>query len=119
MLTRSSTRVGHLTAEGCGVRAGVGRITQKRWASSRDQKPVPDGERPFYLQLQESIQERVQKEKAEQLQIQSLQQRTARGKFWATVTGMHTTMAVRREDWHADTGQPSPSLAPWATTTAS
>ena len=50
---------------------------------------MPDGERPFYLQLQESIHERVQKEKAEQIQIQSLQQRTARGKFWATVTGMY------------------------------
>jgi hypothetical protein len=71
----------------CGVGAGVGRITQKRWASNQDQKPVAPGERPFYLQLQETIHERVQKEKAEQIQIQSLQQRTARGQFWATITG--------------------------------
>jgi D-lactate dehydrogenase (cytochrome) len=119
MLARSSTRVGQLTAESCGVRAGVGRITQKRWASNKDQKPVPDGERPFYLQLQESIQERVQKEKAEQLQIQSLQQRTARGRFWATLTGMHATVAIIGKDPYADIAQLSPSLAPWATTTAS
>lgn len=96
MLVKGSTQIAtgrSATARctGCGVRAGVGRITQKRWASSKDQKPVSDGERPFYLQLQESIQERVQKEKAEQLQIQSLQQRTARGKFWATITGMRPT----------------------------
>jgi D-lactate dehydrogenase (cytochrome) len=102
MLARSSIRVGQLTAESCGVRAGVGRITQKRWASNRDQKPGPDGERPFYLQLQESIQERVQKEKAEQLAIQSLQQRTARGKFWATLTGMRTTVDVKQGDRYAD-----------------
>ena len=94
MLSRNSTKVasGRTAIEscaGCGVRAGVGRFTQKRWASNKkNQEPVPDGERPFYLQLQESIHERVQKEKAEQIEIQSLQQRTARGKFWATVTGM-------------------------------
>lgn len=67
----------------------MGRITQKRWASKKDLDPVPDGERPFYLQMQESIHERVQKEKAEMIAIQSLQQRTARGQFWASVTGMH------------------------------
>jgi uncharacterized protein YdbL (DUF1318 family) len=69
----------------CASRAGVqvGRITQKRWASNKGS----DSERPFYLQLQESIQERVHKEKAEQLAIQQMQQRTARGQFWATVTG--------------------------------
>jgi len=44
-------------------------------------------DKPFYLQLQESIYERVQKEKAEQIRIQSLQQRTARGQFFATVAG--------------------------------
>lgn len=97
MLSRSSTRAatgagaGARSAVGrwqsCGVGAGVGRSTQKRWASNKGQKDVADGERPFYLQLQESIHERVQKEKAEQIQIQSLQQRTARGQFWATVTG--------------------------------
>jgi D-lactate dehydrogenase (cytochrome) len=61
-------------------------LTQKRWAS--DKKPGSDEEKPFYLQLNESIFERVQKEKAEQIQIQSLQQRTARGQFFATVVGM-------------------------------
>jgi hypothetical protein len=66
---------------------GVGRLTQKRWASN--DKKSGDEERPFYFQLQESIYERVQKEKAEQYRIQSLQQRTARGQFWATVTGTH------------------------------
>jgi D-lactate dehydrogenase (cytochrome) len=64
---------------------GVGRLTQQRWAS--DDKKGGDDEKPFYFQLQESIYERVQKEKAEQIRIQSLQQRTARGQFWATVVG--------------------------------
>ncbi|KAJ4987612.1 glycolate oxidase [Stagonosporopsis vannaccii] len=98
MLSRASTRAaapaGRLAMErcaGCGARAAAGRFTQKRWASNR---PRPDSEQPFYLQLQESIQERVQKEKAEQIQIQSLQQRTARGKFWATVTAISVAGAL-------------------------
>jgi hypothetical protein len=70
----------------CGAGAGVGRITQRRWASEH-KKMGRDDEKPFYLQLNESIYERVQKEKAEQLKIQSLQQRTARGQFFATVCG--------------------------------
>jgi D-lactate dehydrogenase (cytochrome) len=69
--------------------AQIGRLTQKRWAS--DDKKGSD-EKPFYHQLQESIYERVQREKAEQIRIQSLQQRTARGQFWATVTGTHTSL---------------------------
>jgi hypothetical protein len=69
--------------------AQVGRLMQKRWAS--DDKKGPD-EKPFYHQLQESIYERVQREKAEQIRIQSLQQRTARGQFWATVTGTHLSL---------------------------
>lgn len=68
------------------VPAGLGRaVVQRRWAS--DDKKSPEGDRPFYLQLQESIYERVQKEKGEQYKIQSLQQRTARGQFFATVFG--------------------------------
>jgi D-lactate dehydrogenase (cytochrome) len=63
----------------------VGRLTQQRWAS--DGKRGGDAEKPFYHQLQESIFERVQKEKAEQIRIQSLQMRTARGQFFATVAG--------------------------------
>ena len=73
-----------------GGTAALGRPSQqRRWASNNnnDNKPTADGERPFYLQLNESIYERVQKEKAEQIQIQSLQQRTARGRFFATVFG--------------------------------
>ncbi|KAH9863721.1 hypothetical protein J1614_009653 [Plenodomus biglobosus] len=78
----------------CGVRAGVpvGQLTQKRWASKGDKDS--DGERPFYLQLNESIYERVQKEKAEQLQIQSLQQRTARGQFFATIVACLLTASI-------------------------
>jgi D-lactate dehydrogenase (cytochrome) len=64
---------------------GVGRLTQQRWAS--DGKKSGGDEKPFYHQLQESIFERVQKEKAEQIRIQSLQMRTARGQFFATVAG--------------------------------
>lgn len=84
MLSTGSTRVaGRRAMERC---AGCGSLasTQKRWASNGNKEK----EAPFYMQLQESIQDRVQKEKAEQLAIQSLQQRTARGKFWATITGM-------------------------------
>lgn len=68
----------------------MGRITQQRWAS---EKKGGEGEKPFYHQLQESIYDRVQKEKAEQYKIQMLQQRTARGRFWATVT---STVSVQR-----------------------
>jgi len=67
------------------TRAGAGRLTQRRWASKKE-KAGPD-EKPFYFQLQESIFDRVQREKAEQLKIVAMQQRTARGEFWATVTG--------------------------------
>ncbi|KAI4684805.1 uncharacterized protein J4E88_004246 [Alternaria novae-zelandiae] len=77
----------------CGAGAGVGRITQRRWASER--KPMGrEDEKPFYLQLNESIYERVQKEKAEQIQIQSLQQRTARGQFFATVFACLMTASI-------------------------
>lgn len=71
----------------CGVSARVGATAQRRWASD-NKKLGKDEERPFYLQLNESIYERVQKEKAEQIRIQSLQQRTARGQFFATVFGI-------------------------------
>jgi D-lactate dehydrogenase (cytochrome) len=60
-----------------------------------------DDEKPFYLQLNESIYERVQKEKAEQIKIQSLQQRTARGQFFATVFGTnpsYTSTAAHTND---------------------
>ncbi|KAF1914253.1 hypothetical protein BDU57DRAFT_454565 [Ampelomyces quisqualis] len=69
----------------------VGRITQQRWASDETSRK---GEKPFYHQLQESIYDRVQKEKAEQYEIQMLQQRTARGRFWATVTIIGLTAAI-------------------------
>lgn len=64
----------------CRPSAGAGTFMQRRWKSG-------DQEKPFYLQLNESIFDRVQKEKAEQIRIQSLQQRTARGQFFATVFG--------------------------------
>ncbi|KAH7086211.1 D-lactate dehydrogenase mitochondrial precursor [Paraphoma chrysanthemicola] len=70
----------------------AGRLTQKRWASN--EKKGGDDEKPFYLQLQESIYERVQKEKAEQIRIQSLQQRTARGQFFATLTACLLTAGL-------------------------
>lgn len=74
----------------------MGRITQRRWTSEKN-RMGKDDEKPFYLQLNESIYERVQKEKAEQIQIQSLQQRTARGQFFATVfgTGIQTSQTWR------------------------
>jgi D-lactate dehydrogenase (cytochrome) len=70
----------------CGASARLTGGAQRRWASD-DKRTSKDEERPFYLQLNESIFERVQKEKAEQIKIQSLQQRTARGQFFATVVG--------------------------------
>jgi hypothetical protein len=78
---------------------GVGRIAQRRWASN-DMKN--SDEKPFYHQLQESIYERVQKEKAEQILIQSLKQRTARGEFFATVAG---TTVCRTRKTHAKASQ--------------
>jgi D-lactate dehydrogenase (cytochrome) len=69
-----------------GARLCAGRLTQKRWASKKE-KTGPE-EKPFYYQLQESIFDRVQREKAEQLEIVARQQRTARGEFWATVTSV-------------------------------
>jgi hypothetical protein len=92
----------------------MGRLTQKRWASN-DRKGGDD-ERPFYLQLQDSIYERVQKEKAEQLRIQSLQQRTARGQFFATVTGIQ--VKVRQSRYHTKNQQHASSQQHWATTLA-
>lgn len=71
----------------CGAGARVGGIAPRRWASDDKKRASGDGEKPFYLQLHESIYERVQREKAEQIKIQSLQQRTARGQFFATIFG--------------------------------
>jgi D-lactate dehydrogenase (cytochrome) len=93
-LTRKTYTGGIALRGRIGVNAQVGRLTQKRWAS--DDKKGADGEKPFYFQLQESIFERVQKEKAEQIRIQSLQQRTARGQFWATVTGPYTSSTLHQ-----------------------
>jgi D-lactate dehydrogenase (cytochrome) len=61
-------------------------MVQRRWASD-DKKADGDGEKPFYFQLQETIYERVQKEKAEQMRVVSMQQRTARGEYFATIFG--------------------------------
>lgn len=65
---------------------------QRRWAS--EGKKDSGAESPFYLQLNESIFERVQKEKEEQLQVQFLQQRTARGQFFATVAACLLTAGI-------------------------
>ncbi|KAF2127877.1 hypothetical protein P153DRAFT_342800 [Dothidotthia symphoricarpi CBS 119687] len=93
MLSRSATRASFaLRSSSRGSTIQLGRITQRRWAS--DQKPVDDGDRPFYLQLHESIYERVQKEKAEQIKIQSLQHRTARGQFFATLVACLLTASL-------------------------
>ncbi|CBX97701.1 hypothetical protein IAQ61_001093 [Plenodomus lingam] len=95
-----SVRPSNAAWRACGVQAGVpvalGQWTQRRWASKGkdDRDRDSDGERPFYLQLNESIYERVQKEKAEQLQIQSLQQRTARGQFFATIVACLLTAGI-------------------------
>lgn len=77
----------------CGVtvRVHMRHQAQRRWAS--EGKKDSGAESPFYLQLNESIFERVQKEKEEQLQVQFLQQRTARGQFFATVAGRNPAPA--------------------------
>ena len=67
----------------------------RRWVSDDKKGAGGQGDKPFYLQLNESIYERVQKEKAEQLKIQSLQQRTARGQFLATIFGIAPTAHSR------------------------
>lgn len=56
---------------------------QRRWASE-DKK---NEQTPFHFQLFESITQRVQKEKEEQLRQAQMQNRTARGRFFATMTG--------------------------------
>ncbi|KAF2246583.1 hypothetical protein BU26DRAFT_431027 [Trematosphaeria pertusa] len=55
---------------------------QRRWASE-DKK---NEQTPFHFQLFESITQRVQKEKEEQLRQAQMQNRTARGRFFATMT---------------------------------
>ncbi|KAL5120394.1 D-lactate ferricytochrome c oxidoreductase [Pleosporales sp. CAS-2024a] len=70
--------------------ATVGRLTHKRWASrerrgAEDKGENGDRNAPFYLQLQESIYERVQREKAEQGRMIAKLQRTRRGQAWATI----------------------------------
>ncbi|KAH7391077.1 D-lactate dehydrogenase mitochondrial precursor [Phaeosphaeria sp. MPI-PUGE-AT-0046c] len=77
---------------GPGYLSAVGRLTQQRWAS--EEPKGKGGEKPFYFQMQESIYERVQKEKAEQYRIQSLQQRTARGQFWATMSLIFGALSI-------------------------
>ena len=63
-------------------------MAQRRWASkdSKDNDKKISPEKPFYYQLQESIYERVQKEKAEQISVQSLRHRTARGEYLVQMT---------------------------------
>lgn len=87
MSLRGLPRASIALRSSCRGNVSVGRLTQQRWASE-EKKSGKEEEKPFYFQLQESIYERVQKEKAEQYRIQSLQQRTARGQFWATMSCM-------------------------------
>lgn len=62
---------------------------QRRWkGDSGKEGQETSGQTPFNFQLFESINTRVQKEKAQQIEMAALQQRTARGRFFATVTGM-------------------------------
>lgn len=60
-----------------------GREVQRRWASGKKD----DEDIPFNVQLFESITQRVQKEKEEQIKQAQMQHRTARGRFFATMFG--------------------------------
>lgn len=64
----------------------VGRPSQRRWAS--EDKKNGNEDKPFYLQLNESIYERIQREKAEQQRMQIVQRRTGRGQFFGFVFGI-------------------------------
>jgi D-lactate dehydrogenase (cytochrome) len=65
---------------------------QKRWASSDGgeghEKRPKKGMSDFHAGLFESITARVEKEKVQQAQQAEMHQRTGRGRFFATVTGM-------------------------------
>jgi D-lactate dehydrogenase (cytochrome) len=63
---------------------------QRRWKSDNE-KDERNQNAPFNLQLFESITKRVQREKAQQIEMAALQQRTARGQFFATITGVRPT----------------------------
>lgn len=58
---------------------------QRRWKSGEEDV---EKAKPFYPQLFESITQRVQREKEEQTRQAQQQQRTARGRFFATLFGM-------------------------------
>jgi D-lactate dehydrogenase (cytochrome) len=57
---------------------------QRRWKSDEGEKRP---EVPFNLQLFESVTARVQKAKEEETRQAQLHQRTARGRFFATLFG--------------------------------
>ncbi|PVI08376.1 FAD-binding domain-containing protein [Periconia macrospinosa] len=77
--------------------------TQKRWKSDdENDKPTP-----FNFQLYESVAKRIEREKAEQLREQNYTARTARGRFFATVTLVF--MAGAAGVWY---GQAIPQLPP-------
>jgi D-lactate dehydrogenase (cytochrome) len=68
--------------------------TQRRWASELEKPGEPQKKKKgemttFHAQMFETIQARVEKEKAVQEKASSMQQRTAFGQFWATVFGIH------------------------------
>lgn len=58
---------------------------QRRWKSDDGDK---NQEVPFNLQLFESVTKRVEKARQEEIERAHLHQRTARGRFFATLFGM-------------------------------
>lgn len=75
----------------CGVAQGRDSwAVQRRWKSDDGEKPP---EVPFNLQLFESVTARVQKAKEEEIRNAQYHQRTARGRFFATLFCKYSTMA--------------------------
>lgn len=55
---------------------------QRRWKSDEEKRDLP-----FNIQLFESVTKRVEKAKEEELRHAQMHQRTARGRFFATLFG--------------------------------
>ena len=68
---------------------------QRRWKSGDDKKK---GDTPFNYQLMETISKRVEREKAEQMELQYHQFGTARGRFFTTVARKNAVLVQPRRE---------------------
>lgn len=69
---------------------------QRRWKSDGKKGDEEKTELPFNIQLFESVAQRVQKAKEEETRHAQLHQRTARGRFFATLFGRLRMMVQKQ-----------------------